>query len=548
MTTAVHEATLIATVAAAFGLAMLFGFLAVKVKMPPLAGYLLAGVVIGPHTRGFVGDAALAGQLAEIGVMMLMFGVGLRFSFEELAAVRRVVLPGALIQIAAAAAAGAAAALLWHWRVATAIVFGLALSVASTVVLLRTLESRRLLTSFDGHLAVAWLVAQDLVMVVVLVILPLAGGGASGNLATATAITVAKFLAFVVLMLVVGKRLFPRLLWIVAKTGSRELFTLCVAAAAVGIAYGSARLFGVSFALGAFFAGMMMRESALSHRAAQESLPLQDVFAALFFVSVGMLFDPAVLLQQPLRVLAVTAIVMIVSPLAAAAMILLFRYPLSTALTVAAGLGQIGEFSFIVAGLGQSLGLLSAEGHGLVLGGAIVTIAANPLLFAAVAPLQRAKLRRSPDPLAALPMSVDAETLTGHVVLVGYGRVGQRIAGALAKQGIACVVIEQNRELVERLREHNVPAVSGDAADPAVLVQGHVARARMLVIATPDTLHVRKMADVARMLNPQIEIVVRTHSDDEAALLRRDNIGTVFMGEHELAAGMTRHVLERMTA
>lgn len=548
MTTAVHEATLIATVAAAFGLAMLFGFLAVKLKMPPLAGYLLAGIVIGPHTRGFVGDAALAGQLAEIGVMMLMFGVGLRFSFEELAAVRRVVLPGALIQIAVAAAAGAAAALLWHWSVAAAIVFGLALSVASTVVLLRTLESRRLLTSFDGHLAVAWLVAQDLVMVVVLVILPLAGGGASGNLVTATAITVAKFLAFVVLMLVVGKRLFPRLLWIVAKTGSRELFTLCVAAAAVGIAYGSARLFGVSFALGAFFAGMMMRESALSHRAAQESLPLQDVFAALFFVSVGMLFDPAVLLQQPLRVLAVTAIVMIVSPLAASAMLLLFRYPLSTALTVAAGLGQIGEFSFIVAGLGQSLGLLSAEGHGLVLGGAIVTIAANPLLFAAVAPLQRAKLRRSPDPLGALPMSVDAETLTGHVVLVGYGRVGQRIAGALAKQGVACVVIEQNRELVERLREHNVPAVSGDAADPAVLVQGHVARARMLVIATPDTLHVRKMAEVARMLNPQIEIVVRTHSDDEAALLRRDNIGTVFMGEHELAAGMTRHVLERMAS
>lgn len=547
MTTAAHEATLIATVAAAFGLAMVFGFLAVKLKMPPLAGYLLAGVLIGPHTRGFVGDAALAGQLAEIGVMMLMFGVGLHFSFEELAAVRRVVLPGALIQIAVAAAAGMAVALVWRWSLGASIVFGLTLSVASTVVLLRTLESRRLLASFDGHLAVAWLVAQDLVMVLVLVILPLAGG-TSGNFAAATAITVAKLLAFVVLMLVVGRRLFPRLLWIVARTGSRELFTLCVAAAAVGIAYGSARLFGVSFALGAFFAGMMMRESALSHRAAQESLPLQDVFAALFFVSVGMLFDPMVLLRQPLRVAAVTAIVMLVSPLAASAMLLAFRYPIGTALTVAAGLGQIGEFSFIVASLGMSLGLLSAEAHGLVLGGAIVSIAANPLLFAAVEPLQRRKLRRAPDPLAELPMSVDAETLTGHVVLVGYGRVGRRIAGALAKQRIACVVIEQNRELVERLRQHDIPAVSGDAADPDVLVQGHVARARMLVVATPDTLHVRKMAEVARMLNPRIEIVVRTHSDDEAALLRQENVGKVFMGEHELAAGMTRHVLERMAA
>ncbi|HEY6138855.1 MAG TPA: cation:proton antiporter [Thermoanaerobaculia bacterium] len=547
MTTAAHEATLIATVAAAFGLAMLFGFLAVKLKMPPLAGYLLAGVLIGPHTRGFVGDAALAGQLAEIGVMMLMFGVGLHFSFEELTAVRRVVLPGALIQIAVAAAAGMAVALAWKWSLGSSIVFGLTISVASTVVLLRTLESRRLLTSFDGHLAVAWLVAQDLVMVLVLVILPLAGGK-SENFVAATAITVAKLLAFVVLMLVVGRRLFPRLLWTVARTGSRELFTLCVAAAAVGIAYGSARLFGVSFALGAFFAGMMMRESALSQRAAQESLPLQYVFAALFFVSVGMLFDPAVLLRQPLRVAAVTAIVMIVSPLAAAAMILAFRYPIGTALTVAAGLGQIGEFSFIVASLGMSLGLMSAEAHGLVLGGAIVSIAANPLLFAAVGPLQRWKVQRGPDPLAELPMSVDAETLTGHVVLVGYGRVGRRIAGALAKQRIACVIIEQNRELVERLRQHEIPAVSGDAADPAVLVQGHVARARMLVIATPDTLHVRKMAEVARMLNPRIDIVVRTHSDDEAALLRQENVGKVFMGEHELAAGMTRHVLERMAS
>jgi CPA2 family monovalent cation:H+ antiporter-2 len=549
MTTAVHDANLIATVAVAFGLAMLLGFFAVKLKMPPLVGYLLAGVLIGPHTRGFVGDVALAGQLAEIGVMLLMFGVGLRFSFEDLAAVRRVVLPGAVLQIGVAATIGAAAALHWRWSVQAAIVFGLSLSVASTVVLLRTLEARGLLTSFNGRLAMGWLIAQDLVMVLVLVILPpLAGASGGRGLAATMAVTLAELIGFAAFMFVVGRRLFPRLLWAVARTGSRELFTLCVIAAAVGVAYGSARLFGVSFALGAFFAGMMMRESSLSHRAAEESLPLQDAFAVLFFVSVGMLFDPMILLQQPLRVLAVAVIVMVASPLVALAILLTFRYPMSTALTVAAGLGQIGEFSFILAGLGVSLGLLSPDGHSLVLGGAIVSIAANPLVFAGIEPLQRWKLRRSADPLAVLPTTVDASILSGHVVLVGYGRVGRRIADALAEQRLTCVVVEQNRELVERLRQRNVPAVSGDASDPAVLVQGHVARARMLVIATPEPVHVRKMAEVARMLNPRIEIVVRTHSDEEAALLRQENVGEVFMGEHELAAGMTRHVLARMAA
>ena len=549
MTTAVHEANLIATMAVAFGLAMLLGFFAVKLKMPPLAGYLMAGVLIGPHTRGFVGDVALAGQLAEIGVMLLMFGVGLRFSFAEVAAVRRVVLPGALIQIVAAASIGTATALYWRWSAGAAVVFGLSLSVASTVVLLRALEGRRLLSTFDGHVAVGWLVAQDLVMVLVLVILPpLAGETGSRGLAATAAITVAKLIGFAAFMLIVGRRLLPRLLWAVARTGSRELFTLCVVAAAVGVAYGSARLFGVSFALGAFFAGMMMRESSLSHRAAEDSLPLQDAFAVLFFVSVGMLFDPMILLQQPLRVVAAAAIVMAVSPLAALAIVAALRYPMSTAITVAAGLGQIGEFSFILAGLGVSLGVLPSAAHSLVLGAAIVSIAANPLVFAALDPLRRWKRRSSGDPLAELPMSVDAAILTGHVVLVGYGRVGRRIAGALAEQRLACVVIEQNRELVERLRRQNVPAVAGDAGDPAVLIQGHVARARMLVIATPDTVHVRKTAEVARMLNPRIEIVVRTHSDEEAALLRQENVAEVFMGEHELAAGMTRHVLARMAA
>jgi len=549
-----HEATLIATVAAAFGAAMVLGFVAHKLRMPPLVGYLFAGILIGPHTRGFVGDVALAGQLADIGVMLLMFGVGLHFSFEDFPAVRRIALVGACVQIVVASAIGVALALSWHWSLGAALVFGICLSAASTVVLLRALEERRLLESFNGHLAVAWLVVQDLVMVLVLVLLP---PFATGRPSMATlAMTFLELVAFVAFMLIVGRRLFPRLLWAVARTGSRELFTLCVVAAAVGIAYGSAKLFGVSFALGAFFAGMMMRESALSHRAAAESLPLRDAFAVLFFVSVGMLFDPAVVVHRPLEVAAVTAIVMLANPLAAMAVILAFRYPLTTALTVGAGLAQIGEFSFILAALGVSLGLLTPQAQSVILAGALISIAVNPLVFAAVEPLRRwvqarsqiaRTLARNPDPLAELPMSVDAALLTGHVVVVGYGRVGWRVVEALRKAAIACVVIEQSRELVERLREQNIPAVSGDASDPFVLIQGHVARARMLVIATPDTLHVRKMAETARMLNPQIEIVLRTHSDEEAAMLRQERIGIVFMGEHELALGMTRHVLDRLT-
>ena len=327
--------------------------------------------------------------------------------------------------------------------------------------------------------------------------------------------------------------------------------------AAVGVAYASARLFSVSFALGAFFAGMMMRESALSHRAAEESLPLRDAFAVLFFVSVGMLFDPQIVLREPLKLAAVVAIILVGKTAAAMGLVLAFRYPLTTALTVGASLAQIGEFSFILAGLGVSLGLLQAEGQSLVLAAALISITLNPLVFAAIEPAQawiRSRssvaraLERSDDPLAELPTAFDAESLTGHVVLVGYGRVGSRIAEALGTRGIRLVVAEQNRELVERLRERNIPAVSGDATEPAVLIQAHVARASLLVVATPNTFQVRKMVETARALNPRIETLIRTHSDDEAALLRRDNLGTVFMGEHELAQAMTRGVLERVDA
>ena len=559
-----HEVSLITTIAAAFGLAMVMGFVASKLRMPPLVGYLVAGILIGPATPGFDADMDLASQLAEIGVMLLMFGVGLHFSVDDLLAVKRIAVPGAIVQIAVATALGMATATYWGWDIGAALVFGLSLSVASTVVLLRALEARGVLDSINGRIAVGWLVVEDLVMVLVLVLLPVLAGllGSSTEKATfdeevwiTIGITLVKVATFIGLMLIVGRRLFPRLLWQVARTGSRELFTLCVIAAAVVVAYGSASLFGVSFALGAFFAGMMMRESEFSHRAADESLPLRDAFSVLFFVSVGMLFDPQVLINDPVKVLVVAAIIIFGKTLAAIVLVLAFRYPLNTALTVGASLAQIGEFSFILAGMGVSLGLLGTEGQTLILAGALISIALNSFAFAAIEPIQvwirsRSALARRlelrDDPLAQLPMSTDQALLTGQVVLVGYGRVGKRIAETLNERGIHYVVAEQNRGIVEALRAHEIPAVSGDASDPAVLIQAHIARAGMLVIATPDTFAARKMVETARILNPGIEVVVRTHSDEEAALLAKENIGKIFMGEHELARGMAGHVLARM--
>jgi CPA2 family monovalent cation:H+ antiporter-2 len=562
-----HDVNLIATIAAGFGLAMVFGYVAARLRMPPLVGYLLAGIVISPATPGFVADVGLATQLAEIGVMLLMFGVGLHFSLDDLMAVRRIAVPGAIVQIAMAVALGMATAAFWGWGLGASLVFGLCLSVASTVVLLRALETKGLLKSINGQIAVGWLIVEDLVMVMVLVLLPaLAGVLATADTPSASAtptgeiwqavgITLAKVTAFIVLMLVVGRRVLPKVLWLVARTGSQELFTLTVIAVAVGVAFGAAKLFDVSFALGAFFAGMMMRESEFSHRAAAESLPLRDAFAVLFFVSVGMLFDPSVIWTQPVKLLAVVAIVMVGKTVAAVALVLLFRYPLHTALTVGASLAQIGEFSFILASLGVGLGLLPVEGQSLVLAGALISIAANAAVFSSIEPLRRWILERSamarrieqrPDALAALPPSTDRSVLSGQVVLIGYGRVGRRIGSALREQRIPFVVAEQNRELVDALRREGIPAVSGDASTPEVLIQAHVVRAAMLVIAIPDTLNVRKMVETARTLNPQIAVVLRTHNEEEAELLRRESLGTVFLGEHELAIGMTSHILHHL--
>lgn len=558
-----HNVTLITTIAAALGAALLFGFIAARLRIPALVGYLIAGVVIGPATPGFVADLAITQQLAELGVMLLMFGVGLHFSFEDLMAVRRIAVPGAVAQMAIATALGVALGVAWGWGTGAGIVFGLALSVASTVVLLRALEGRGLLASINGHIATGWLVVEDLAMVLVLVLLPplasaLGGRGSTGEMGMLV-LTVMRTLAavgiFVALMLIGGRRLFPWLLWQVARTGSRELFTLCVIAAAVGIAYASSVLFGVSYALGAFFAGTVLRESDLSHRAADESLPFRDAFAVLFFVSVGMLFEPSMLWREPLRVLTVVAVIVVGKSLVAMAIVVIFRYPLNTALTVSAGLAQIGEFSFILAALGVSLGVLPAEGQSLLVAGALLSIAINPLVFSAIEPIQawvRTRsdaarlLEQSDDPLAQLPATFDARQLTGHVVLVGFGRIGRRIGEALMARGIRIVVAEQNRDLVEALRARGIGAVCGDASVPAVLIQAHIVRARALVLAVPDVVHAREMLVVARTLNPGVYCVVRSHGDDESNLLRQERADRVLNADEELAAAMTRDILERI--
>jgi CPA2 family monovalent cation:H+ antiporter-2 len=562
-----HDISLITTIAAALGFGLIFGFIATRMKLPALVGYLAAGILIGPATPGFVADTALAGQLAEVGVMLMMFGVGLHFSIDDLWEVRRIALPGAILQITVATAMGMGLAHLWGWPIGGGLVFGLALSVASTVVLLRALEERGILDTLNGRIAVGWLVVEDLVTVLVLVLLPPlagmlggtspgSGGGAAGdNLWVTMAITLGQVAAFIVLMLVVGRKVFPWILWQVARTGSRELFTLCVLAAAVGIAYGSTQLFGVSFALGAFFAGMVLRESEFSHRAAQESLPLRDAFSVLFFVSVGMLFEPRILIDEPLHVLAVVAIVIFGKSIAAFLLVIALRYPPKTALIVSASLAQIGEFSFILAALGLSLNLMPIEGQHLILAGAIISIALNPLVFHLSKPLKNwldasdfaHKFERPADPLAELPATVDTTKLTGLVVLVGYGRVGRRIADALAERAIHFVVAEENREIVDQLRKRGIAAVAGNASDPAVLIQAHIVQATMLVIATPDTFHVRAMIETARTLNPTIQTVLRSHNEEEAELLRVEDAGRVFIGEQELAAGMTQYVLDNVT-
>jgi K+:H+ antiporter len=548
-----HEETaLIATIAGGLGLAFVFGLIAVRLRMPPLVGYLLAGVAVGPFTPGFVADAGLASQLAEIGVILLMFGVGLHFSPEDLWAVRLIAVPGALVQIAAAAVLGMFVSHLWGWPWGSGLVFGLCLSVASTVVLLRALEDRGALETGEGRIAVGWLIVEDLVTVLVLVLLPALAvplGGdpgtaaAAGSLWTEIAWTLAKVAAFVGMMFVVGRRAVPWLLERVARTGSRELFTLGVLAIALGIAVGAASLFGVSFALGAFFAGVVISESDLSTKAASDALPLQDAFAVLFFVAVGMLFDPMVLVRQPGKVVAVVLIIMIGKSLAALGIVLAFRRPLHTALTISASLAQIGEFSFILAALGLSLGLLPPEAQSLIVAGALISITLNPLMFGAISFVESRLNKR---PIAPESDFVLPTQLRAHTVLIGHGRVGGRVAAALGARNLPYVVVEADLESAAGLLKQGIPVVYGDAARPGVLEHAGVKNARLLVVTAPDAFQARAAIELARRVQPEIDIVVRTHSDSERTYLEAKNVGKAVMGEHELAEAMARYALERL--
>jgi CPA2 family monovalent cation:H+ antiporter-2 len=558
-----HATALIAMVALGLVCAFVGGMLAQRLRLPPLVGYLLAGITLGPFTPGFVGDAELAGQLAEIGVILLMFGVGLHFSIADLIAVRTIALPGAIVQIVAATAMGTVLALLMGWSWGAGLIFGLSLSVASTVVLLRALEGQGILDTDKGRIAVGWLIVEDLAMVLALVLLPafapsLRGHGAVDDTQGAAAInlwltlglTLAKAGLFAALMLIGGRRFVPRLLEQAARTGSRELFTLAVLALALGIAFGSAELFGVSFALGAFFAGMVLAESDFSHQAAANSLPLQDAFAVLFFVSVGMLFDPGILIREPLAIVAVLGVIMLGKSLVAIVIVLVFKHPVGTALTIAASLAQIGEFSFILVSLGLSLHILPPEGRDLILGGALLSITLNPfvftladraILFLAKRPHIAARLERQGHIRTAI--ATKSARQSGHAIIVGYGRVGNTIGSGLRALGLPYVVVDGDRRRILDMRADGIAAVFGDAAAPGILHAADIEQARLLIIATPDSHQARRQIEIAREANAAIDIVVRTHSETERRKLKELTIGLVLMAERELAFGMMHYAM-----
>ncbi|ABD08427.1 Potassium efflux system protein [Rhodopseudomonas palustris HaA2] len=550
-----HNTPLISTIVAGLVLAFILGVVAQRLRVSPLVGYLLAGVVIGPFTPGYVADQKLANELAEIGIILLMFGVGLHFSLKDLLSVRAIAIPGAVVQISVATALGVGLGHMLGWSFGGGLVFGLALSVASTVVLLRALQERRLIDSDRGRIAVGWLIVEDLAMVLTLVLLPAVAGllkgeanGASwDSVAVPIALTLGKVAAFVAFMLVVGRRIIPWMLHYVAHTGSRELFRLAVLAISLGVAFGAAMLFDVSFALGAFFAGMILSESELSQRAANETLPLRDAFAVLFFVSVGMLVDPAILIREPLPVLATVLIIVFGKSLAAFLIVRMFGHPNMTALTISASLAQIGEFSFILASLGVSLALLPERGRDLVLAGAIISILLNPLMFALLdrfglrETLAKAKAK-TPDPDAAVNTTLGAGAKPahhdGHVVLIGYGRVGSTVGAALRQEGADVVVIENDAERLAQLQREGITAVGGNAAAPDMLEAAEIAGARGLLVAIPDAFEGGQIVAKARALNAALPIIARAHSAEEVAHLKSNGADVVIMGEDEIARAM----------
>ncbi|WP_234188722.1 YbaL family putative K(+) efflux transporter [Shinella sp. NM-101] len=568
-----HATPLIATLVAGICLAFLAGLVAHRFRLPPIAGYLLAGVCIGPFTPGFVADQKLANELAEIGVILLMFGVGLHFSLKDLLSVRTIAIPGAIGQILVATFFGLLLGLAMGWSAGSGFVFGLSLSVASTVVLLRALQERRMVETEKGRIAVGWLIVEDLVMVLTLVLLPpLAGvlGGMAqtadvdpdltralgiGAVWTAVGVTAVKVSAFIALMLVVGRKVIPLILHYVAHTGSRELFRLSVLAIALGVAYGSAKLFGVSFALGAFFAGMVLAESQLSQQAARETLPLRDAFAVLFFVSVGMLFDPVNLLERPLAILATVVTIIFIKSAAAYLIVKAFGYPRTIALTIAASLAQIGEFSFILVVLGVGLKLLPPVAQDLVVAGALFSILVNPLLFMAV-DHYGARLDGAQEPPGGEETAPKAEeaasvedvpeptTLADHAVVVGYGRVGRRVVERLRAAGIPLLVIEERAGVAEVLRESGIEAIGEPAGNRGVLAQANIAGARWFVTAIPDAFAAGTLIEQARAANGALAIVARATSQAESDHLRQFGANHIVIAKDELASAMAEQLLK----
>ena len=526
-----HHTPLIGTIVAGLVAAFLLGALAQRLKVSPIAGYLLAGVMVGPFTPGVVADSALAGELAEIGVILLMFGVGLHFSLRDLMDVRKIALPGAVAQIAAATAMGTALALALGWSLFAGLVFGLSLSVASTVVLLRALESRNLVDTDRGRIAIGWLIVEDIATVLALVMLPAivaAMANEGGSPFLTLGLTILKLTGFIAVMLLVGRKLIPWTLHWVVHTGSRELFRLAVLAIALGVAYGAALIFDVSFALGAFFAGMILGETQLSRRAAEESLPLRDAFAVLFFVSVGMLFDPAIVVEQPLPLLATLAIIIVGKSLAAYAIVRAFGYENRTAIAVSASLAQIGEFSFILAGLGSGLGILPDEGRDLILASAIISILLHPFLFSLAA--KRARRIAEAEGVADEPAP--------HLVVVGYGRVGKLIAERLGSAGLNFVLIDDQAEVLSLATEAGLDTIRGNAASADILREAGIDRASALLIAIPEGFEAGGVADVARKLRPDLRIIARAHSREEVTHLLEHGATKVIMGEEEIARQM----------
>ena len=545
----VHALDLLVTLTGGLAAALAGGYLTQRLRLSPIVGYLVAGLVVGPFTPGFVADRALAEQLAEIGVILLMFGVGLQFHVSELIAVWKIAVPGAIVQSLVATGLGALVARYAGWDLSAGIVFGIALSVASTVVLIRVLTDNRQLHTPTGHIAVGWLVVEDLFTVLVLVLMPAVfGAGEAGSPVAAIAIALVEVIALVVFTIVVGGRAIPWLLGRIAQTQSRELFTLAVLVTALGIAVAAAELFGVSMALGAFLAGLVVGQSEFSVRAASDALPMRDAFAVLFFVSVGMLFDPASLATAPGMIAATLAVVVIGKPLAALVLATLFRYPARVGLAVAIALGQIGEFSFIVATLGTQLGVLPPEATNILVGAAITSIALNPLLFRAIDRFSRGvrQTRKAGEvPVGHQPAGV---AVPYRAVLVGYGPIGRIVSRLLRENEIQPTVIEMNLETVRALKDKGTDAIYGDASQPMTLAAAGIGSARSFIVSTAGVSGAEESLRVARELNPDVQILVRTANLREARALRAAGADIVVSGEGEVALAFTEAILERLGA